>query len=83
MLLDNAKLITRGGDLFIGKNGGFATGYGGDADGVTDGVRLSNSTINTNGGNLQISGEAPTSSSAGAGVKSPVRPRRSIPARAT
>lgn len=69
VLLDNAKLITHGGDLFIGKNGGFATGYGGDADGVTDGVRLSNAKINTNGGNLQISGEAPTSSSAGAGVK--------------
>jgi hypothetical protein len=33
-LLDNASLITRGGNLFIGKDGGFATGYGGDADGV-------------------------------------------------
>ncbi len=69
VLLDAAALTTRGGDLFIGKNGGFATGYGGDADGVTDGVRLSNATINTHGGNLQISGQAPSSSSAGAGVK--------------
>ncbi|WP_170252862.1 two-partner secretion domain-containing protein [Vogesella mureinivorans] len=69
VLLDNASLTTRGGNLFIGKDGGFATGYGGDADGVTDGVRLSNAVINTQGGNLQISGQAPTSSSAGAGVK--------------
>ncbi|MFN4236844.1 MAG: filamentous hemagglutinin N-terminal domain-containing protein [Vogesella sp.] len=69
VLLDNASLTTRGGSLFIGKDGGFATGFGADADGVTDGVRLSNAVINTHGGSLQISGQAPTSSSAGAGVK--------------
>lgn len=69
VLLDGASLTTHGGTLFIGKDGGFATGFGGDPDGVTDGVRISNSTITTHGGNLLIKGEAPITTAAGAGVK--------------
>lgn len=73
VILDNATLQTNGGAVRIGRPAGnttqYAVGFGGDEDGVTDGVLVKNTRIVTNGGDIEIRGRAPDTTAAGAGVR--------------
>ncbi len=73
VVLDGASILSNGGDVVIGglasSSSDYAIGYGGDVEGVNDGVRIFNSVIDSAGGDVYISGAAPTSNSGGEGVK--------------
>ncbi|MEG3640597.1 two-partner secretion domain-containing protein [Magnetococcus sp. PR-3] len=71
--LDTATITTNGGTIDLGDTGrtgtasNFATGDPDDTSG-TYGVEITNSTITTSGGNITVSGLAPTDGTGGAGV---------------
>ncbi|MBF0400039.1 MAG: filamentous hemagglutinin N-terminal domain-containing protein [Magnetococcales bacterium] len=76
VVLDTATLKSNGGDIIVGgkdtdANGvpnDYAVGYGSDLEGITDGIRVYNSTLTSAGGNIYLSGKSPTTSSSGSGV---------------
>ena len=64
--VDGASIATNGGSLVIGGGSDPTTGYAiGASSGVTNGVRIANSTIDTGAGDITINGQAGTSTAAG------------------
>ncbi|MBF0461859.1 MAG: filamentous hemagglutinin N-terminal domain-containing protein [Magnetococcales bacterium] len=72
VVLDTATLKSNGGDIVVGGKAAsasdYAVGYGGDLEGITEGIRIFNSNLSSAGGNIYLSGAAPTTSAGGAGV---------------
>ncbi|NKC02245.1 MAG: filamentous hemagglutinin N-terminal domain-containing protein [Pseudomonadales bacterium] len=74
IILDTATIDTNGTDLVLGGqgNGGtYAVGFSGDIDGITDGIRIFDSNLSTNGANITMLGAAPNDGTftGGSGVK--------------
>ncbi|MBF0133321.1 MAG: filamentous hemagglutinin N-terminal domain-containing protein [Magnetococcales bacterium] len=67
--LNSATIQNSGGDIKLGTNLAYATGYGSDEDGVTDGIYLLNGKLISTTGNIYLYGKAPLTSNAGSGIR--------------
>ncbi len=67
--LNSATIQNSGGDIKLGQSQAYATGYGSDEDGVTDGIYLLNGKLISTTGNIYLYGKAPLTSNAGSGIR--------------
>ncbi|MBK9162215.1 MAG: S-layer family protein [Nitrosomonadales bacterium] len=73
VILDTSTIKSNGGFIKLGgpttNLTDYAVGYGADDQGIYDGIRLTNSKLLSSGGAITLQAKAPTTTSAGAGVK--------------
>ncbi|MBF0110399.1 MAG: filamentous hemagglutinin N-terminal domain-containing protein [Magnetococcales bacterium] len=67
--LNSATIKSNGGAINLGTSSAFATGYGSDEDGVTDGIYLLNGKLLSSNGNVSLYGKAPLTNDAGSGIR--------------
>ncbi|MBF0416014.1 MAG: filamentous hemagglutinin N-terminal domain-containing protein, partial [Magnetococcales bacterium] len=67
--LNNASIKSNGGAINLGSSSAYATGYGSDADGVTDGIYILNGKLLSSNGAISLYGKAPLTTDAGSGIR--------------
>ncbi|MBF0629910.1 MAG: filamentous hemagglutinin N-terminal domain-containing protein [Magnetococcales bacterium] len=67
--LNSASIKSNGGAINLGTSSAYATGYGSDEDGVTDGIYLLNGKLLSSNGNISLYGKAPLTNDAGPGIR--------------
>lgn len=69
VVLDTVAILSNGGDIGLGSSGTRATGFGGDLEGITNGVYIKNTQLTSAGGNIAIYGSGALTTDAGAAVR--------------
>ncbi len=69
VVLDTASILSHGGDINLGSQTQAATGFGGDLEGISNGVYIRNGVLTSEGGDINIYGSGPLTTDAGAAVR--------------